>query len=61
MDVPAIIVLMCVSVVWYSVLSSAEFWPVWGMVWFVGQIRRAAGELRGDRPGIARARPVRLE
>jgi hypothetical protein len=49
--VPAIIVLMSVSVVWYPVLSSAEFWLVWGVVWFAGQIRRAARELRGDRPG----------
>jgi hypothetical protein len=49
--VPVIMVLMGVSVVWYSVLTSSEFWLVWGMVWFAGQSRRAAGELRKGRPG----------
>jgi hypothetical protein len=49
--VPVIIVLMGVSVVWYSVLSSSEFWLVWGVVWLAGQSRRMARELRKDRPG----------
>jgi hypothetical protein len=49
--VPVIMVLMGVSVVWYSVLTSSEFWLVWGMVWFVGQSRRAVGELQKGRPG----------
>jgi hypothetical protein len=49
--VPVIMVLMGVSVVWYSVLTSSEFWLVWGMVWFAGQSRRAARELRKGRPG----------
>ena len=49
--VPVIMVLMGVSVVWYSVLTSSVFWLVWGMVWFAGQTRRVAGELRKGRPG----------
>jgi hypothetical protein len=49
--VPVIIILMGVSVVWYSVLSSSEFWLVWGLVWLAGQSRRVARELRGDRRG----------
>ncbi len=57
--VPVIIVLMCVSVIWYSVLTSSVFWLVWGMAWFAGGAR-GRGAAEGP-AGIARARAVRLE
>jgi hypothetical protein len=43
--VPVIIVLMCASVVWYSVLGFAGFWPIWSVVWLVRWRSRRAGEL----------------
>jgi hypothetical protein len=43
--VPVIIVLMCASVVWYSVLGFAGFWPIWSVVWLVRWRSRLAGEL----------------
>jgi len=46
--VPVIMVLTCVTVVWYSVLSSPAFWLVWGAVWYA---RWGSRRTRQTRPG----------
>jgi len=47
--VPVIMVLTCVTVVWYSVLSSPAFWLVWGAVWYARRGSRRARETRRGR------------
>jgi hypothetical protein len=47
--VPVIVVLTCVSVVWYSVLSIPAFWLVWGAVWYARRGSRLTREIRRGR------------
>jgi hypothetical protein len=47
--VPAILIVIGVNVVWYSASASSEFWLIWGLLCFVRQGMRAAGELRAGR------------
>ena len=49
--VSAVVVVLGVAVIWYSVISSPAFWPVWGMVWFATRGTRTGGGLRRGWPG----------
>jgi amino acid transporter len=49
--VPAVVVMLGVAVIWYSVINSPAFWPVWGIVWFATRGTRTGGGLRRGWPG----------